>query len=117
MLVTRKETITALKVQTDDLAELITNAKMSIPVEVLERGNGAFEVIKVVPNATVVVGQVAVVDGETSVSLDVPILFSRLCVFFAFLSHHAQRKRCDDKEHQQFRKSQIFLHNVIVLGL
>ena len=117
MLVTGKEAIAALEVQTNDLTKLITNAKMSIPVEVLKRGNSAFEMIEVIPNAAVVVGQVAMVDGETSVSLDVPILFSRLSMFLAFLSHHAQRKSCDDEEHQQFRKSQIFLHNVIVLGL
>ena len=114
VLVARKETVTALKVQADDFAKLVANAQMGVPV--LE-GHGLQIIVGVGEHPAFIVGQVAVVDGETSVSLDVPVLLSRALVLIAhLLSHHAQRQNCDDEKHQQLRKSQIFLHNAIVLG-
>ena len=101
VLVTRKETIAAFEVHADNFTELVTNAEVGIPI----LQSLALEMIEVIPNATVVVGQVAMVDGETSVSLDVPIPFNRFRLFLAFLSKHAHRKHCHDDQHQQFRKS------------
>ena len=77
VLVARKETITAFEIQANDLTELVTNAKMGIPVLCEVLGNH-LEVAEIIPNATVVVGQVTVVDGEATVSLDVPVLFGGL---------------------------------------
>jgi hypothetical protein len=73
VLVTRKETVAALEVQTDNFTELVTNAKVGIPV--LE--GLTLEVVEVVPNSAIVVGQVAMVDGKTAVGLNVPVLFNR----------------------------------------
>ena len=118
MLVAVDATITALDVETNDFAELVTETEMSVPAipEVLERRSR--EVAPIIPNTAVVAGQVTVVDGETSVSLDVPILFGRFAFLLAFLlGIHAEGKDSHDDKHHELRNCQIFLHNVIVLGL
>ena len=66
MLVAVDATVTALDVETNDFAELVTKTEVGVPAlaEVLERRS--LEVLPIVPNAAVIAGQVTVVDGETS---------------------------------------------------
>ena len=113
VLVTGIGAVAALEVQANDFTELVTNAKVGIPVGLESHG---LKVVEVIPNTTVVVGQIAVVDGETTVGLNVPVSLNRFLVV-TFLGNHAERKESHDDEHQQLRNSQVFLHNAIVLGL
>lgn len=119
MLVAIEATITALDVETNDFAELVTKTEMGVPTIFEVAESHCLEMAEVIPNTTVVTGQVTVADGETTVSLDVPVLLSRFGFLFAFflLGKHAEGKDSHDDKHHELRNCQIFLHNVIVLGL
>ena len=118
MFVAIEATVTALDVETDDFAELVTKSEMGVPAILEVTESHSLEVVEVTPNTAVVAGQVTVVDGETTIGLDVPILFGRFCFLLAFLlGIHAEGKDSHDDKHHELRNCQIFLHNVIVLGL
>ena len=101
MLVAIEATVTALDVKTNDFAELVTKTEMGIPAlgEVLE--SHGLEMVEVIPNTTIVAGQVTMVDGETAVSLNVPVLFNGFGFLLTFLSIHAEGKDSHDDKHHE----------------